>query len=84
MIISHRERFFGLPNPIGGLYAPLIIGAPAFIHHIDRNVFKCTKEEKAEKKLVKSMHKKELLEVYNGNVGKHLNIPSRELGKLNL
>lgn len=79
-MISHRERFIGFPNPIGGLFAPLTIGAPAFLNIVDYETFKKTKDEKLEIKIVKGLHKKDLEKVYGiGKIGRHLNIPSKEL-----
>ena len=77
--ISFRDRFLGLPHPVQGKYAPSTLGAPEFLNPIDYNVFKKTKEEKKEAKLVKQWHKDKLKEAYPGGIGKHLNIPSQSL-----
>jgi len=78
--MTFTERFLGLGNPIGGRYAPSILGAPSYTHQTDYQVFKKTDEEKAELKAIKMNHKAELNSVYGiGKVGKHLNIPSKEL-----
>lgn len=75
--ISFRERFYGLPNPIGGYFAPSTIGAPKYTHSVDYGVFEKTKEEKKEAKFIKHWHKEKLREAYPDGIGKHLNIPSQ-------
>lgn len=74
MTISNKERFLGVLG-----YAPTTIGAPAFIHAADIRIFKKEKEEKKLLKLVKASHKKELQKAYPDGIGKHLNIPGKEL-----
>lgn len=78
-IISFRDRFLGLPNPIGGTYAPSTIGSPKFVNPVDYSIFKKTKEEKKEAKIIKNWHKEKLREAYPDGVGKHLNVPSQSL-----
>lgn len=80
-MISNRERFYGLPNPKGGNYAPMTIGAPQLTNPIEYKEFKNSKDEKVEKKFVKGMHKKELMKWYPDGVGKKLNIPSKSLSE---
>lgn len=77
--ISFRERFFGLPNPLGGNFAPSTVGAPELTHPVDYSIFKKTKDEKKETKIVKNWHKEKLREAYPDGVGKHLNVPSQSL-----
>jgi hypothetical protein len=80
--ISMRERFYGLPNPLGGTFAPSTIGAPHYTYATDYKEFMCDKTQKAAKKAWKKEHKKELMEAYPDGVGKRLNIPSRSLLKI--
>lgn len=77
--ISFRERFLGVPNPIGGSFAPSTIGAPEFTHSADYKIFQKTKDEKLEAKIIKDLHRKKLKEAYPNGVGKKLNIPSQSL-----
>lgn len=79
--ISYRERFHGLPNPLGGLFAASTIGSPEYVQNIDYKLFKHSKDEKLEKKIVKSMHKRDLMKAYPDGVGKNLNIPLKKLSK---
>ena len=82
--ISMRERFAGLPNPLGGNFAPSTIGCPSYTHPVDYKEFKQSDIEKADKKLIKKEHKKDLLEAYPNGIGKHLNIPSKSLETINI
>lgn len=77
--ISLRERFLGLPNPLGGNFAPSTLGAAQYTHPVDYKEFKHDKNQKLEKKIMKTLHKKELLKAYPLGIGKKLNIPAKSL-----
>jgi len=74
-IISFRERFIGLPNPsTRGLYAPLTLGAPEFLHPVNYKEFKKSKDEKQATNDIKSDHKRRLIEAYGkGNTNRKMN-----------
>lgn len=73
-IMTQRERFIGLYGA-----APSTLPAPKFLNVADLKEFKKGKDEKAYIKNVKNAHKAELRKNYPNGVGRHLNIPQREL-----
>lgn len=77
--ISFRDRFLGLPNPLGGNYAPSTLGSPRFLNPVDYKVFEKSELEKKEAKIVKAMHKEKLKEAFPNGIGKNLNIPTQSL-----
>lgn len=72
--MTDNERFKGVNN-----YAASTIGAPQYTNAADLTVFTKTKEEKLEVQHIKAAHKAELIKFYPDGVGRHLNIPKREL-----
>lgn len=72
---TFRERFVGLPNPIGGgLYAPSTLPAPKYSHQADYRLFKKTLVEKVEVAAIKAQHKRELIKQYGkGNTNRKMN-----------
>ena len=74
-MVTFKERFFGVLG-----FAPSTIGAPKFLYPVDYPAFKKTKEEKQEANDVKTYHRKTLTDAYGkGKIGRHLNVPSKEL-----
>lgn len=74
--ITMREWFLGNPNRGE---APLSIGSANILFRPDYEAFKQEEIEKNTLKEIKLNHRRDLKHAYPNGVGKHLNIPSKQL-----
>lgn len=72
-------------STVGIPFAPITMGDPRRVNVVDYSVFKKSLQQKAELKIIKSDHKRDLIRYYGVNHKKFLNIPSKTLeGVINL
>ena len=70
-MFSFRERFLGFSKG-GNAYAPMTLGAPAYVDSVDYSTFKKDAKEKVKLAIIKAQHKKEIMRVH-GNGSKKIN-----------